>query len=58
MPKKDFGEVLGKCKICTINLWSKTDGLPVILPLQAVGQVGYHEMVTSSSQFNWQRNPR
>ena len=32
MPKKDFGEVLGKCKICTINLWSKTEGLPVILP--------------------------
>jgi hypothetical protein len=32
MPKKDYGDVLGKCSICTINLWSSTDGLPVIMP--------------------------
>tara|TARA_Y100000992_G_C21085667_1_gene405476 strand:+ start:333 stop:533 length:201 start_codon:yes stop_codon:yes gene_type:complete len=32
MPKKDYGEVLGKCSICTINLWSSTDAMPVVWP--------------------------
>mgnify|MGYP001216564236 FL=1 len=32
MPKKDYGEAIGKCSICTINLWSSTDGLPVVWP--------------------------
>tara|TARA_Y100001938_G_C8060802_1_gene417114 strand:+ start:541 stop:741 length:201 start_codon:yes stop_codon:yes gene_type:complete len=32
MPKKDYGEVVGKCGICTINLWSVSDALPVVWP--------------------------
>ena len=32
MAKKDYGECVGKCSICTINLWSSTDGKPVVWP--------------------------
>ena len=32
MPKKDYGEVTGKCDICTINLWSSADNMPVVWP--------------------------
>ena len=32
MPKKDYGEVTGKCEICTINLWSSADNMPVVWP--------------------------
>lgn len=32
MPKKDYGEAIGKCEICTINLWSSANGLPVVWP--------------------------
>lgn len=32
MAKHNFGEVIGKCEICTINLWSSTDGEPAIWP--------------------------
>ena len=30
--KGDFGEKLGTCEICNINLWSSTDGKPAIWP--------------------------
>lgn len=30
--KRDLGEVTGKCKICEINLWEKTDNKPAIFP--------------------------
>lgn len=32
MAKQDYGECVGKCNICTINLWSSADGKPVIWP--------------------------
>lgn len=30
--KNNYGEVLGKCPICTINLWESSKGKPVIWP--------------------------
>lgn len=32
MAKHEYGEVVGKCEICTINLWSSTGGEPVVWP--------------------------
>ena len=32
MAKKDFGEVVGKCSVCTINLWNASGGEPAIWP--------------------------
>lgn len=32
MNKKDYGECVGKCAVCTINLWSSSGGKPVIWP--------------------------
>lgn len=32
MAKLNYGECVGKCSICTINLWSSTGGKPVIFP--------------------------
>jgi len=32
MAKKDYGECVGTCPICTINLWSSTGGKPSIWP--------------------------
>lgn len=33
MPKThNYGECVGKCEICTINLWSSTGGKPVVWP--------------------------
>lgn len=32
MAKKDYGECVGKCEICTINLWSSAEGNPVVWP--------------------------
>ena len=32
MPKHNYGEVVGKCQVCTINLWSSANGDPVIWP--------------------------
>mgnify|MGYP000038265617 FL=1 len=29
---KQFGEILGTCKVCDINLWSNCDGGPAIFP--------------------------
>ena len=37
MAKKDFGNVVGKCEICTINLWDSTDGKPAIWPCNVNG---------------------
>tara|TARA_B100002019_G_C21005658_1_gene467481 strand:- start:490 stop:693 length:204 start_codon:yes stop_codon:yes gene_type:complete len=37
MAKKDFGNVVGKCSICTINLWDSTDGKPAIWPCNVKG---------------------
>ena len=37
MAKKDFGNVVGKCSICTINLWDSTDGKPAIWPCNVNG---------------------
>lgn len=40
--KRDLGEVTGKCKVCEINLWEKTDNKPAILPC-GVGQCPYEK---------------
>ena len=32
MAKQYFGEAVGKCPICTINLWDMSDGEPAIWP--------------------------
>ena len=37
MAKKDFGTAVGKCEICTINLWDSTDGKPAIWPCNVNG---------------------
>jgi len=32
MAKQYFGEVVGKCAVCTINLWDESNGEPAIWP--------------------------
>jgi hypothetical protein len=32
MAKQDYGDCVGKCSICTINLWSSAGGKPVVFP--------------------------
>ena len=32
MAKQHFGEAVGKCSICTINLWDASNGEPAIWP--------------------------
>ena len=32
MAKQYFGEVVGKCVVCTINLWDESNGEPAIWP--------------------------
>lgn len=32
MSKQDYGECVGTCSICTINLWSSAGNKPVIWP--------------------------
>jgi len=32
MAKKDFGTAVGKCEVCTINLWDSCGGKPAIWP--------------------------
>ena len=32
MAKQNFGEAIGKCSVCTINLWDASDGEPAIWP--------------------------
>ena len=32
LAKKDYGNVVGKCEICTINLWDASGGEPAIWP--------------------------
>ncbi len=37
MPKKDFGNIVGTCDICNINLWDSTNGKPAIWPCNLEG---------------------
>jgi|TARA_B100000035_G_C21024268_1_gene565453 hypothetical protein len=37
MAKHNYGEVVGKCLTCTINLWSSANGDPVIWPCNING---------------------
>lgn len=37
MAKKDYGACVGKCEICTINLWDSADGKPVVWPCNISG---------------------
>jgi hypothetical protein len=37
MSKKDYGECVGTCSVCTINLWSCNEGKPVIWPCNIAG---------------------
>jgi hypothetical protein len=37
MPKHNYGDVTGKCEICTINLWSSSNGEPVVWPCNVKG---------------------
>ena len=32
MAKHNFGEVVGKCSVCTINLWDLSGGEPAVWP--------------------------
>ena len=32
MAKANFGECVGKCSVCTINLWTVAGGKPAIWP--------------------------
>lgn len=32
MAKINYGECVGKCPVCTINLWSSTGGKPAVWP--------------------------
>lgn len=32
MVRRVLGDVVGKCSVCTINLWSSTDGKPAVFP--------------------------
>jgi hypothetical protein len=32
LAKHNFGEVVGKCDVCTINLWDASNGEPAIWP--------------------------
>lgn len=32
MVKVNYGDCVGKCSVCTINLWSSSGGKPVIWP--------------------------
>jgi hypothetical protein len=32
MAKKDFGTAVGKCEVCTINLWDSCGSKPAIWP--------------------------
>jgi len=37
MAKHTFGEAVGKCEICTINLWDSCQGEPAIFPCGVQG---------------------
>ena len=37
MAKKSFGEVTGKCSVCTINLWDSMDNKPAVFPCNLEG---------------------
>jgi hypothetical protein len=37
MVKANYGECVGKCTVCTINLWSDTGGKPAIWPCNIAG---------------------
>lgn len=37
MAKKDYGEAVGKCEVCTINLWDSASDKPVIWPCNIEG---------------------
>ena len=37
MAKKDYGTAVGKCDVCTINLWDSTGGTPAIWPCNVKG---------------------
>mgnify|MGYP003129726179 FL=1 len=54
MPKKDYGEVVGKCKICTINLWSSSHTMPVVWPCN-IKDCPYEDPKEQNSHLN-QRN--
>ena len=30
--KKEYGKITGRCSVCTINCWEKTEGKPAIFP--------------------------
>lgn len=35
--KKSFGECVGTCSVCTINMWSDSDNKPAIWPCNIEG---------------------
>jgi len=37
MVKKDFGNAVGKCSVCTINLWDASGGEPAVWPCNLEG---------------------
>lgn len=37
MAKQNYGECVGKCSVCTINLWSSTGNKPAIFPCNIEG---------------------
>jgi hypothetical protein len=37
MAKVDYGTCVGKCEVCTINLWSSAGSKPVVWPCNIEG---------------------
>lgn len=54
---KNYGQCVGTCKVCTINLWSANGGKPVIwpcnlkdCPYEAASQQNRHLGILDASQ--------
>jgi hypothetical protein len=37
MAKQNYGECVGKCSVCTINLWSSAGSKPAVFPCNIGG---------------------
>jgi hypothetical protein len=53
MAKKDLGECVGKCSVCTINLWSSTEGKPAVWPCN-IGGCPYEDPKKQNSHISEQ----
>lgn len=51
MAKVDYGNAVGKCEICTINLWDTAGNEPVVWPCN-VKSCPYEDPDEQHSHFN------